>query len=312
MIKICFFGTGKPAAKTLVFLVKHGFNILQVISKPDKKKGRGMLLQQSSVTELAKKLNLNFCQPRTIKDELFCAFIKKQAADFFVVIDYGKILPQPILDLPKIAALNLHFSLLPKWRGASPVRSSIANGDPKSGVSIMKMVQQLDAGDILGKQTIKINPSWNHLNLSEELTQLGCQELKKVLSGFSQIKPLPQNEKLATYSHKFFKKDGKIDWSQSAENIFRKYKSLAPEIKLFSYYSKKKIFFLKIELADKVKKHQDIGKILLLDKQKIEVLTTQGSLFITKIQLENKNAITTKDWFNGYQIKTAQNFSNKI
>ena len=158
MLKISFFGSGLAAAIILGHLASSNYIITSIVSHPDKKKERGMNLQSSPVAQLAKKLNLPLKQPDSIKDISFLNDCKNKESDFLVVIDYGKILPQAILETPKIASIGIHFSLLPKWRGAAPAREAIKNGDEFSGTSIMKLNKKLDAGDILAQKKIKIEP----------------------------------------------------------------------------------------------------------------------------------------------------------
>ena len=310
MLKICFFGTGFFAAKILETLYRDGFQILKVISQTDKKQGRGLNLIAPPVVRSAKKLTLKVLQPIDLADNIFLSELKKTSADFFVVVDYGKILKNNILAMPKIAAINIHFSLLPKWRGASPVRDCLKNGDEYSGISIFKINQKLDAGDILLQKKIKITKDLNYTKLMEQLTSISCDELKGILHNFAKITPVKQIESEASYSSKISKKHCLIDWSQDAQKIYWLYQAMSPDLKIFSYFKNKKIFLIEIALADNSTSYQDYGKILKKEKETIAVTTGKGSLFLKRIQLENKQPIAVKDWLNGYDVKVGDFFKS--
>ena len=250
MRKICFFGTGFFAAKILESLCQDKFQILGVISQADKKQGRGLNLISPPVVRSAKKLSLNVLQPVDLSNHSFLNKLEEKDADFFVVIDYGKILKNYILKIPKKAAMNIHFSLLPKWRGASPVRYCLKNGEEYSGVSIFKMNQKLDAGDILSQKKIKITQNINYTKLMEQLTVLSFDELKKTLHNFAKITPVKQVESEASYSSKISKKHCLIDWSQSSQKIYWLYQAMSTDLKVFSYFKNKKIFLTEIALAN--------------------------------------------------------------
>ena len=250
MVKICFFGTGFFAAKILESLYQDKVKILWVISQADKKQGRGLHLLSPPVVRIAKKLSLNVLQPVDLSAHSFLNQLEEKEVDFFVVIDYGKILKNDILKIPKKAAMNIHFSLLPKWRGASPVRDCLRNGEEYSGVSIFKMNQELDAGDILSQKKIKITQNLNYTKLMEQLTSISCNELKGILHSFAKITAIKQIESEASYSSKISKKHCLIDWSQDAQKIYWLYQAMSTDLKVFSYFKKKKIFLIEIALAD--------------------------------------------------------------
>ncbi len=313
MVKICFFGTGFFAAKILESLYQDKFQILWVISQADKKQGRGLNLLSPPVIRSAKKLSLDVLQPVNLNADSFLSKLEERDADFFVVTDYGKILKNDILKIPKIAAMNVHFSLLPKWRGASPVRDCLKNGDKYSGISIFKMNQKLDAGDILSQKKMKITQNLNYTKLMEQLTTLSLNELKKTLHNFDKITPVKQVESEASYSSKISKEHCLIDWSQSAQKIYWLYQAMSLDLKVFSYFKNKKIFLTEIALANTSNLFiQDYGKILKKEKETVEVSTAQGSLFLKKIQIENKKIIAVKDWINGYSVKEGDCFTELV
>ena len=306
-MKICFLGSGQVAVDTLSYLFEQGVEILQVITKKDKKQGRGMKEITSSLKILAKKLNLPIYQ---LEDWQDTSFLLKTSFSFFVVVNFGKILPQKILDIPKKCCLNIHFSLLPRFRGANPVRDCLLFGDEFSGVSIMKMVLELDAGSILAKKSIKITPQMNYQTLTSDLIKLGCQEIYKVLKNYDSIIPIAQNPKQVTYSYKIKKKDGLIDWKNSAENIYRLYQAFSPQPGVFSFYCGKKIFLRKIFILSTSNKTQQTGVIVNKNQQGIEVSTGQGSLLLELVQMENKKQLLAKDWYNGYRVNLGSQFKS--
>ena len=300
-MKIGFFGSDKIAAITLEYMHKQGINIVKVITKENKKQGRGMQLKTSVVQKIAKKLQIPVCCLDNCQDSTVL-----KSCSFLVVVNYGKILPKNILNLPQICCLNIHFSLLPKWRGAAPVRYCLKHGDQFSGVTIMKMVEKLDAGDILAQRKISITPKMNCETLTSELVLLGCRELCRVLENYSKIKPIAQKEALATYSYKIKKEDALVYWDNPAQNIYWLYQALSPKPAIFSYWKKKKIFLKKISLLSTKKKYQNAGEIIGKQNTSLEVSTLRGSLLLEEVQMDNKKQLLAKDWYNGYHVQIGE------
>jgi methionyl-tRNA formyltransferase len=304
-MKVCFFGSDQIAAAALNYLHTKKVEVLSVVTKKDKKIGRGLKQTISSVKKTAISLKLPVFHPDTWQE---LSFLPKEPCCFFVVVNFGRILPQKLLDFPKKSCLNIHFSLLPRWRGAAPVRDCLRHGDEFSGVSIMKMVAELDAGDVLAQKKIKITPQMNYQTLTNEMLLLGCSEIFRVLQNYDSIKPVAQNPELVTYSSKIQKQDGLVSWKNSAKEIYQLYQAFTPNPGIFSYWKGKKIFLRKISLLSNTQLYSQKGVIINHQEQGLEVSTARGTLLLEQVQLENKKQLSAKDWCNGYRISLKEQF----
>ncbi|MCA1928191.1 MAG: methionyl-tRNA formyltransferase, partial [Calditerrivibrio sp.] len=216
-MKIVFMGTPEIAVPTLDKLLKNGMSVSLVVCQPDKPKGRGNKLQPPPVKEYAIANNLEVFQPEKIKNNTDAIEkIKSHSPDFIVVAAYGKILPKELLEIPKYAPVNVHFSLLPKYRGAAPVNWAIINGESETGVTTMKMDEGLDTGDILLVRKEPISPEDTTVTLSERLAEIGGDLLVETLKNYSNITPKPQDHSNFTYAPIIKKEDGKIDFKKPA------------------------------------------------------------------------------------------------
>lgn len=305
-MKICFFGSQQIAGNIIQYLFQQKqVEILQVITKVDKKQGRGMKQTSSVVKNIAQELALPIYQ---ITDWQDISFLPKKECDFFVVVNFGKIFPQSILDFPQKSCLNIHFSLLPRWRGASPIRACLQSGDEFSGISIMKMVKKLDAGDILSQEKVKITPHMDYQSLTNNLLKIACVQIDKVLKNYDTICPIVQNPKLVTYSAKITKEDGLIQWENGVENIYRLYQAFSPKPGIFSYWGQKKIFLRKISILSRSQNHEQSGVIIGKSDKGLEVSTSKGVLLLESLQMENKKTLLAKDWYNGYRVTLGEQF----
>ena len=206
------------------------FSVVAVVTQPDKPKGRELKLTPSPVKILAEKLNLPVLQPLKARDEKFIAELRELKPDLMVVVAYGQILPQAILDLPPHGCLNVHTSLLPKYRGAAPIQWAIANGEPETGVTIMKMDAGLDTGPILSTRRTPILPADDSQSLHDRLAQLGAELLVETIPDYvaGKISPQPQPAEGSSYAAKIKKEDGRIDWNQPAEKIWNRLRAFTP------------------------------------------------------------------------------------
>ncbi len=222
-----FMGTPETAAYTLELLVKSGFNIRLVVTAPDKPAGRGHKTTPPPTKTMATNLGIKVVQPKSVQDDSFIQLLESYKPTFIIVIAYGKILPQKVLDVPTKACINVHYSLLPKHRGASPVHSSILCGDKQTGVTTMLMSLGMDEGDILQQRAMDVG---NHTTatLLEELTLLGGRVIVETMKNFDAILPKPQDNTQATYTSIIQKTDGKIHWEMDAHTIERMVRGYAP------------------------------------------------------------------------------------
>ena len=228
--KILFMGTPDFAVPILEAINNSDNKILEIYTQPAKKMNRGQKIHNSPVYNCAKKLNLQVRCPITLANSEELDHIKKLSPDVVVVVAYGQILPVDFLNLEKINFLNVHASLLPKWRGAAPIQRAIMNKDQETGISIMKIIEKLDAGPVLLKSKIKIKRESNYQDISKEMSVMGA---KLILDAFDMIKSgdlnfIPQNDNEATYAKKISKKESKINWHEDASDIIAKINALNP------------------------------------------------------------------------------------
>lgn len=227
-INFAFFGTPDVASKTLEILKKNGYVPSIIITSPDRLSGRGMHLSQTPVSIWAEENKMPCLKPEKINAEFIEEF-NKLNIDISIVVAYGKILPENLINTPKLGTINIHYSLLPKYRGASPVESALLNGDKITGVSIQQMAFKLDSGPIIAEETVSIGIDDNKVELREKLINTGAQLLSKVLPSIikREIDPKPQDEPRATYCGKIKKEDGEIDIKGNAKENYNKYRAFS-------------------------------------------------------------------------------------
>ncbi|MCH7759426.1 methionyl-tRNA formyltransferase [Patescibacteria group bacterium] len=308
--KIIFFGTPKFASIILQKLIKSQFQPLAVVTAPDKPVGRKQTLTPSSVKELALKYQIPFFQPASLKNNKeIITQLSSLKPDLFIVTAYGLILPQEILDLPANGSLNIHPSLLPQYRGASPIQATILNGETITGITIILMDVKVDHGPILVQQKLKIEDSKIiYSNLSNQLAELGGELIVKTLPKYfkNEIKPLIQDHAQATFTQRLKKQDGQIDWLQSAmkiESLIRAYQPWPGTYAIINLKtSNLNNKWLKIVEADilEINHRQKSGAIFLTKNKNLAVACQQNALILKKIQLPGKQIIKAHDFLNGY------------
>ncbi len=303
MKKIIFMGTPEIAVPSLTALVKYGYEIPLVITQPDKPKGRGQSVIFSPVKEYALSAGLNVYQPEKIKDNIeVLEKLKNIEPDFFAVAAYGKILPQAVLDIPKKAPVNVHFSLLPKYRGPAPVNWAIMNGEEETGVDTMLMDAGMDTGDILLTTKTKIL-SKTAGELSQELSILGAELLIKTLENFDNITPVKQDDSLATKAPMMNKDMGLINWGESAEHIERLIRAFTPWPAGYTILQGKKLKLYKSVVVES-KSTAEYGSIINVDKDSFTVQTGKGGLKILELQIEGKKKMDCRSFLSGAKLKT--------
>jgi methionyl-tRNA formyltransferase len=310
-LKIIFMGTAELSCASLEKLAEK-FSVAAVVTQPDKPKGRELKLQFSPVKTLAEKLKLPVLQPTRARDEKFISELRGLKPDLIVVVAYGQILPQAILDLPKFGCANVHTSLLPKYRGASPIQSAILAGETETGVTIMKMDAGLDTGEIISQARTPILPEDNSQTLHDRLAQLGVELLVKTIPDFvaGKIQPKPQPAEGVSYAAKIKKEDGKIDWNEPAEKILNRLRAFTPWPGAFTFLkTEPKPQLLKIWKAEVVERSGETGEILQADKNGIVIACGQNALRILGLQREGGRRMNAADFFAGHPLKVGERFA---
>ena len=314
--KTLFFGTPDFAVPTLETLIAiPEVELLAVFTQPDKPVGRKQTLTPPPVKVTAQKNNIPVFQPEKLKTKEFEEQLKKISPDVCLVAAYGKIISSKLLDIPKHGWLNVHGSLLPKYRGASPIQGAILNGDEKTGVTLMKIDAGLDTGPIISQKSIDIEPSENFQTLHDKLSRLGAELIRKSLLNYldGKLKPQQQNNNLATETKIIAKEDGRINWKQSATQIERQIRAYTPWPGTYCFWSRntrneqKELTNSHIELRLKIIEAVVSSDTTILPpgqiKQTNDVITVgcgQGNLELKKIQLEGKRVQIILDFLKGH------------
>ena len=306
-LRIIFMGTAELSCASLEKLAgDKNVSVVAIVSQPDKPKGRELKLTPSPVKVLAENLNLPVLQPLKARDEKFIGELRALKPDLMVVVAYGQILPQNILDLPKFGCLNVHTSLLPKYRGAAPIQWAIADGEPETGVTIMKMDAGLDTGPMLATRRTPILPTDDSQILHDRLAQLGAELLAETIPDYiaGKITPQPQPAAGSTYAAKIKKEDGQIVWSQPAVQIWNRLRAFTPWPGAFTYlHAEPKPQLLKIWKAEVVGNSGPTGTVLAADKTGIVVGCGEDSLRILELQREGGKRLTAEQFLAGFPLK---------
>ena len=298
-LNIIFAGTPDFAATHLKALIDSNHNVIAVFSQPDRPAGRGNKLTASPVKQLAIENNLPVYQPTTLKTEENQRIIANLNADIMIVVAYGLILPQAVLDMPKLGCLNVHGSLLPRWRGAAPIQRACWAGDSETGITIMQMDAGLDTGDMLYKLACPIESSDTSATLYEKLAKLGPQALLETLTLITQgkIKPEKQQQSQATYAEKLSKQEAKLDWNLSAKQLERCVRAFNPWPVSYFEVNGEPVKVWQAQVIT-VEHNQPIGTILQADKKGICIATSDGALNMTVLQPAGKKPMSAQDLLN--------------
>lgn len=303
-MKIIFAGTPEIATVPLQSLVKSGHQIVAVYTQPDRPAGRGKKLMPSPVKTLALQHNIIVEQPENFKSEEACEKLKSYQADVMVVMAYGLILPTSILETPQYGCINIHVSLLPRWRGAAPVQQAILAGDTETGVTIMQMDKGLDTGALLLQQRCAINATDTSESVYAKLVDISSPLLLQTLENIEKnnVKPITQNNKFATYAHKIEKHDASIDWFETSEVIDRKVRAYFPAPIAFFEWNNE---LVRIWAGHPVRSVSDRlpGSVLDFNKQGVTLKTSDGAYCITRLQFPGKNPLGAHEMFNAYRNK---------
>ena len=306
--KIIFMGTPYFAVPILKSLYQNGYPISVVYTQPPQKSHRGQKINKSPIQSLSETLNIEFRTPAHLKNnEEEKNFLKKLDADIAVVVAYGQIIPSNFLNLAKKGFINIHASLLPKWRGAAPIQRSIMNLDKETGISIMKIVEKLDTGPICNSYSLELLENENTESLSNRLSLFAAEKIPNNIDDILEDKAVfkKQDNVKATYANKILKSEGKIDWSNSADNIIGKINGLYPNPSAWFIYNGERYKILKAEVSDK---KGEIGSVL---GDYLEVGCSDKSIKILEIQRQGKLPQKISEFMLGSQIKKGSSLKNE-
>lgn len=310
-MKIIFFGTPPFAAKILSHLIKRKSNIIAVVTKPDRPKGRSSLPSFSAVKEEVLRFHstLPFHQPEKASTPFFATLLASYQPDLFVVVAYGEIMKQNLLDIPKCGAINLHASLLPKYRGASPMQWALLEGEKETGVTVIEMVLKMDAGDILKQKKIPLSEEMNLGELEEKMIPVGNEALLEVIEEYKngKVKKVPQEHEKATYVSKITPELLQIRWDKTALEIHNQVRAFSPlpgafcEIQVGNHVKRLKIFRSKVE-STLLPRDASPGATLHYNAQGWTIACKGGALRLLEVQLEGKKKMGVEEFVRGVSL----------
>ena len=306
-MKIVFFGTSQFAVSVLKKLAASGNSVVAVVTQPDKKSGRSLKVAASPVKQEAMKLHLPVHQVQDIAERGFLEKLKGFGADFFVVVAYGTILTKEILDIPKFCCLNVHASLLPKYRGAAPINRALINGEEKTGVTIIRMNEKMDAGDIVLQKELKIKQADTSQTLDSKLADMGAELLIEAIESIRKGKArfVTQKEEDATFAPKLTKEDGKIDWNLSTKAIINRIRGLKPWPGTYSFLQGRMLKIISAEAERDMDFSQfSPGEVVAADEKKgLVIKTGDSAISICELQFEGKKRMRAELFLRGYKIE---------
>ena len=300
-MNIVYMGTPEFSVGPLRELIKE-YNVSLVVTQPDRKVGRKQEIKFSPVKEFALENNIEVFQPEKIRKEY--QYILDKKPDLIITCAYGQIIPKEILDYPKYKCINIHASLLPKYRGGAPIHHAIINGDEYTGITIMYMDEAMDSGDILYQEKIKIEENDNVGTMFNKLSDLGSKMIIDFLPKFlnGEITPIKQNVDEVTYAYNISKEDEKIDFNNNSKDIFNKIRGLNPFPVSYALLDDKRVKLYASRIGSS-NKNGEIGEIIHIYEDGIGIKTKDGEIIITELQFEGKKKTHAKEYINGLQNK---------
>ena len=309
-MKIIFLGSAHFATPALDALIKAGHKILGVVTQPDKKKGRHLHLGVTDVKALALQAGLKVFQPEDINSPSSVELLKSLNPDLFVIVAYGQMLSQEVLDIPKVFPLNIHASLLPKYRGAAPINWAIIRGEERSGVTIMQVIRKMDSGAIIMQKEIAIHGGDDAVLLELKLRDLGAKLLLESMQAIknNDYKLIAQDENKVSFAPKLKKSDGLIDWSRSALEINNLIRGALPWPGAFTHFKGKLLKIYKARITPSLEADQEPGRLVDISKEGIVVSTGKDLLVIQELQLEGKRRMKIEEFIAGHKISPKDKF----
>jgi len=302
-MNILYAGTPNSSAEILKYLAQNdSINVKGVITQPDKAGKRGKKLNDSPVSLMANSYDLDLFKPHKLNNKDFKEKIKILEVDFLIVVAYGKILPKWLLELPSVSSINIHFSLLPKYRGASPIQSALLNGDKETGITFIEMSEKLDSGNIISTEKTKIFMDDNKVKLETRLTGMSIKKINNVLieSAKQNKSSIKQDDSNASYCQKILKVDSITNFNDTSINIFNKFRAFIEWPGLAFYHNDTLIKIHGLEVLDRINTNKP-GTIYKFDSTGLYVNTIDSVIVITHLQLPNRNIISSSDAFNSYK-----------
>ena len=302
-MNILYAGTPNSSAEILKYLAQNdSINVKGVITQPDKAGKRGKKLNDSPVSLMANSYDLDLFKPHKLNNKDFKEKIKILEVDFLIVVAYGKILPKWLLQLPSVSSINIHFSLLPKYRGASPIQSALLNGDKETGITFIEMSEKLDSGNIISTEKTKIFMDDNKVKLETRLTGMSIKKINNVLieSAKQNKSSIKQDDSNASYCQKILKVDSITNFNDTSINIFNKFRAFIEWPGLAFYHNDTLIKIHGLEVLDQINTDKP-GTIYKFDSTGLYINTIDSVIVITHLQLPNRNIISSSDAFNSYK-----------
>ena len=304
-------GTPEFAVGTLEEIIRAGHKVVLVVTQPDKPKGRGKAMQYTPVKECALAHGIEVFQPVKVKEPENIEVLRKYEPDLIIVAAFGQIVPKSILDMPKYGCVNVHASLLPKYRGAAPIQWAVINGDEVTGVTIMRMNEGIDTGDMIAKKTVRLAEDETGGSLFDKLAQVGaqlCVETMEMIEA-GKVEYIPQNNEEATHTSMIRKELGLIDWNRPAVEIERLIRGLNPWPSAYTQLSGKTFKIWKAKVVSDENTYEP-GCICRIDKEGMYVQTGEGILLLTEVQMEGKKRMEASAFLRGYQVEEGSFFKS--
>ena len=305
-MRVVFMGTPDFAVGTLKALLQSRHQVVAVVTQPDKPKGRGKAMQFTPVKEVAVRAEIPVMQPKRVREPEVVEEIRQFHPDVIVVVAFGQLIPKAILDMPQYGCVNVHASLLPKYRGAAPIQWAVIDGEEKSGVTTMQMDEGLDTGDMLLTEEVVLDPQETGGSLFDKLSEVGAGLLLKTLDELEAGNVHPQkqpSESTTAYAAMLTKKMGEIDWTQSAVQIERLVRGLNPWPSAYTHLGQKTLKIWRAAVHPSMVQTKEPGPVILMDKKHFGVQTGDGMLEILELQLEGKKRMDADAFLRGYQVE---------
>ena len=308
-MNLVFFGTSRFGLPALDALAHSAHTVLAVVTQSDKPAGRKLAPRSSPVKQWAAAHSVRTLELSRSAEEALARELERLHPDLFVVISFGKLLKKRLLDIPKIASVNVHASLLPRWRGASPMQSAILAGDAETGVSVMRMAETLDTGDVLLSKRLPIDPRETIETLEPKLSSLGASALIESLAELERGDAhwTPQNERRATHCVKIKKEDGRLRWTEPAEMLDREVRAFLSWPGSFTFFGGKRVLVKQCRVAP-APSGASPGRVLEAGPDGISVAAASGALVLESLQLEGRNAMPVREFLKGFSLKPGDIF----
>ncbi len=311
-LRLGFFGTPAFAVPSLVALAASGHDIASVVTQPDRPRGRGQHVTPEAVKQKAVELGLPVLQPERLKDEGFLSALDALQLDLAIVVAYGRILTPRVLAMPRGGFINVHASLLPRWRGAAPVHRAILAGDTRTGVTIMRVVQALDAGNILMTEETEIGPNETSVELGSRLSQSGAALLVRAVDTLAQG-PIPERAQevaLVTYASRLERRESRLDWTQPATVVHNHIRGLQPWPMAAALLGGTRVAFVRSEVASRQPAGEAPGTVVAVHADAIDVAANPGVVRVIELQPEGRRAMAVRAFLGGRAVSTGDRFDS--